>query len=416
MSGENSSQDVLARQMQECAELYRRRQISVVPNQDEFRRALSGLNEMNEAVGRLIEQWKAEHLAKAQAHDKSNPPGQDYENYSTPIIAVAEAIRLVGFSELAHRLYEKVVALTDQHCQPPGRDLHRGALYANYGITLLERGDFELGLSWLLAAANEDVRFNRIQNVRESYALSEPGIFGQWVESKVLPCVHSDVFGFVGTRLGASLGFADLMQMLRALAGNGDLNLLRGLVEYESVRGRTDYLGDSVRFNCLRDLATLFEVFLKRVGDQHVDANVRAAFSKPPMAAKIIHFMHYTTKPTNPAWSHKEGLFWNSVLKQTDELEAIRAGFSYVSDFVANPIASVRTYLNSTMLLDATRAEQEDVGKRMLLAYRLRNETSHSFKPQDPGIVAHADEFQLWLLQAIFYVYFWFTRTGQVTL
>lgn len=73
-------------------------------------------------------------------------------------------------------------------------------------------------------------------------------------------------------------------------------------------------------------------------------------------------------------------------------------------------------YLNSTVLLDAAWADQEAVAKRMLLSYRLRNETSHSFKPEDPGIVAHADDLQLWLLQSIFYAYFWFTRTGQVTL
>ncbi len=107
---------------------------------------------------------------------------------------------------------------------------------------------------------------------------------------------------------------------------------------------------------------------------------------------------------------------WNSVRKQTDELEAIKGGFDYVKDCNAHSIADVWQYLSTTMLLDVRRADQEAVGKRMLLSYRLRNETSHSFKPQDPGMTAHADEFRLWLLQSIFYAYFWFTGTGQVTL
>lgn len=54
------------------------------------------------------------------------------------------------------------------------------------------------------------------------------------------------------------------------------------------------------------------------------------------------------------------------------------------------------------------------MAKRYLLAYRLRNETSHSFNPTAPGMVAHAAEFRIWLLQTVFYTYFYFRDTGQV--
>lgn len=403
----------IAEQMQESAALYERMEADAVPYRAEMRDVLNHLNGMGDGVSRIVEQWRNDYLNKSKPHDKANPPGQDYEDYSRPIIIPTEMIRRVGFSELAHRLYGLVVRLTDEHCQPPGPDLHRGALYANYGITHLEQGHFELGLSWLLAAANEDFRFNRIPAVPGGYAWE---IYGQWVNSTVLKAFPPDALSFVATRLGVTLGLNELMEMLKALAGNGDLNLLTGVVEYESVRGRMDYMGHSIRFTCLRDLATLFEVLLKRIGENHVDGNVQTAFSASPMAGNIVHYMHYTGNPANPATAYKEGLFWNSIQKQTDELEAIKAGFDYVKDFNGHSIADVRQYLQGTVLLDAARADEEAVGKRMLLSYRLRNQTSHSFKPEDPGIVAHADEFRLWLLQAIFYAYFWFTRTGQVTL
>ena len=407
-------QEEIAEQMQQSADLFERMETQKVPYRAEIRSVLTDLRAMNDGIAKIVLQWKADYLAKAKAHDKSKPnAGQDYEDYSTPIITPTEMIRKVGFSELAHRLYKQVVRLTDEHCQPPGPDLHRGALYANFGITHLELGHFELGISWLLAAANEDFRFNRIPSVPGGYSWD---IYEQWVKAAVLKALPPDAITFVASRLGIKIGLAEVMEMLKGLAGNGDLNLLNGVVEYESVRGRQDYMGHSIRFTCLRDLATLFEVLLKRIGEKHVDPNVRAAFSASPMAAKIIHFMHYTGKLSNPATTYKEGLLWNSVQKQTDELEAIKAGFDYVADFNAHSIADVRAYLNSTVLLDAARTDQEAVGKRLLLSYRLRNETSHSFSPQDAGIVAHADEFRLWLLQSIFYAYFWFTRTGQVTL
>ncbi len=415
----------IAQQMQESAALFQRMEEQHVPYRGEIREVLAHLNGMSEGISRIVEQWKTEYLAHAKAHDKSNPPGQDYEDYSTSIIGPTDMIRQFGFSELSHRLYALVIRLTDQHCQPPGPDLHRGALYADYGITHLEQGHFELGISWLLAAANEDFRFNRIPAVPGGYAWE---IYGQWVDSAVFKKLHPDALSFVAHRLGITIGLAELMEMLKALAGNGDLNLLRGVVEYESVRGRADYMGHSVRFSCLRDLATLFEVLLKRIGERHNDPKVQSAFSGSPMLAHIVHFMHYSKKPKPSLWqkiktwlfppppAYSEGLFWNSVRKDTGVLEGIKNGFNYVKNFGSHSINDVRTYLQTHTLLHATRADEEAVAKRMLLSYRLRNQTSHSFKPEDPGIIAHADEFQLWLLQSIFYAYFWFTRTGQVTL
>jgi hypothetical protein len=395
------------------------------PYRDEITRVLTHTKNMSDGISAIIQNWKRDFLAQAQPHDKSNPAGQDYENYSKPIIVPTEMLRRAGLGELAHRLYGIVIRITDQHCQPPGPDLHRGALFANYGITNLEQGHFELGISWLLAAANEDFRFNRIPSVPGGYAWY---IYSQWVDSAILKKLPANALSFVETRLGVTIGLSELMEMLKALSGNGDLNLLRGVIEFESVRGRNDYMGHSIRFAALRDLATLFEVLLKRIGSQHNDPRVGSAFRGSPMLANIIHFMHYPPKMKKNIWqsmialillappTYSEGIFWNASRKETDVLEGIKKGFNYVKSFGRNSISDVWNYLQSTTLLDAARASDEEIAKRFLLAYRLRNHTSHSYTPLEPGIIAHADELHRWLLQSIFYAYFWFTRTGQVTL
>lgn len=61
--------------------------------------------------------------------------------------------------------------------------------------------------------------------------------------------------------------------------------------------------------------------------EKHVDGNVWNALSDSPMAGNIVHFMHDTGNPASPATAYQEGLFWNSVRKQTDELLAIKSGF-----------------------------------------------------------------------------------------
>jgi hypothetical protein len=65
----------------------------------------------------------------------------------------------------------------------------------------------------------------------------------------------------------------------------------------------------------------------KLTGEKHVDGNVWNALSYSPIAGNIVHYMHYTGNPASPATAYQEGLFWNSVRKQTDELLAIKSGF-----------------------------------------------------------------------------------------
>ncbi len=231
-------------------ELYERIENQPHPYRQDVRLVISDLNSMGEGIDRVLSKWRDEFLIPAKEH-VPNVTSQDFDAYSKPILTLAEMIRRTGFSHLAHRLLLLVVRITDSHCKETPKDLHRGAMYANLGIAILERGDFELGLSFLLAAANEDVRLKRVLHNTQSYAWSIDGIYGQWVASAVITKINPAVFSFVATRLGVSIGITQLMEMLRALAGNGDLNLLRGILQYEAVRGRTDYVGHSVPLRML---------------------------------------------------------------------------------------------------------------------------------------------------------------------
>lgn len=374
-------------------------------------------------AGSLVEEigarWTRDFLVTAKAPDKANPAGQDYDSYASPLIVVAEMLRKqTGFKGLAHRIYAVAVRLADKHCTDTGTDLHRGALYADLAITYFDQGQFELGLSWLLAAANEDVRFNRVPTIYDSYALSDDGIFGQWVKSHLLPSIPNAVLDFVNAQLGTTYGFPDVMRFLRALAGQGDLNLLAGIMNFTRFEGRNDYVAQSVRFTCLRDLATLTEVFLKRVGSRHPDVAVRNKFADSPMLAGVVHHMHYHHSARNADLAKRlvrsEGLFWNALRKENDLIAGIDAGFDSVKDFHSVSIADVRAYLDTTTL-NAAAPNADALAKRFLLAYRLRNETSHSFNPADAGMIAHAAEFRTWLLQTIFYSFFFFRDTGQAT-
>lgn len=419
------SNEIPAEQSRKWLGLYEHMEANRVPYHAQVREVLYQLNGMRAGVSSIVERWKAEYLSSAQSHDKSNPNGQNYENYSGPIIAPTEMLRLAGFKSLAYRIYDHVVPATDEYCQKVNVDLHRGALYANYGISHLEQGHYELGISWLLAASNEDYRFNRISTSPGGYAWE---IYGKWVDACILKTLQPTALSFVSSRLGISIGLPEFMEMLTSLAGVGDLNLLRGIVEYNVVRGRNDYMGHSVRFACLRDLATLFEVLLKQIGEHHNDPAVRSAFSGSPMLAHVIHFMHYPQKRKKglcesvrqwliaPPPTFSSGLFWNALKQESEVLAGIKSGFKYIKNFKKHSIADVFNYLQATQFLDQKYSGDEEIAKRFLLAYRLRNETSHSFHPEDPGIVAHADALHLWLLQAIFYAYFWFTTTGQATL
>ncbi len=406
----------IAEAMEESAELYNRMTGKPIPYHEELVHLLKAINDVEDFVDQIVGRWKEEFLKPASAHDKNNPKGQDYEDYSKSLIVPTEVLRRRKFKELAYRIYLHAVEVTDKHCKDNNVDLHRGALYANLAITYLERKQHELGLSWLLAAAHEDVRFNRVPNVYGSHAMSNNGILGDWVKNLVEPAIPADVMGFVNAHLGTAYDIEQLMEMLRSLAGQGDLNLFAGIINFHDMEGRTDYVGQSVRFTCLRDLATLFEVLLKRIGNAHNDTAVKHKFNNSPMLAKMIYQMHYQHYPYNAGNKHlrTEGIFWNAIEKRVDLIDAIDAGFSFVKD-LGNDIGAVRTYMDTTTLC-AANVDTDAIAKRFLLAYRLRNETSHGFTPSNPGIVANTEEFRLWLLQAIFYLFFWARDSGHAPL
>jgi len=120
---------------------------------------------------------------------------------------------------LAHRIYSVAVGIADKYCADTGTDLRQGALYADLAITYFEQNQYELGLSWLLASANKDVRFNRVPTVYDSFALSDGGIFGQWVKEQFPPSVPAAMLDFVNAQLGTNYGFPDVIRCLRARAG-----------------------------------------------------------------------------------------------------------------------------------------------------------------------------------------------------
>lgn len=402
----------------EALEIYRRMTETPNPYREELTQFLLAGSAVNGWADQIIARWKAEYLAGAVAHDKEHPnAGQDYENYSKALIVPIDAIRKRGFKELAHLVFLHAVEASDKHCQEKGVDLHRGALYADLAITYLERKQHEMGLSWLLAAANEDLRFNRVAEIYRSFAMSDKGILGEWVTKHVQPAVPADVMAFVNAKLGKAYGGDELMKMLRSLAGKGDLNLLAGIINFKDMEGRTDYVGNSIRLTCLRDLATLFEVLLKQIGKNHADAAVKSKYTTgSPMLANMLYMMHYQQYPLTAAnrHLHSEGIFRNSVQTRQDILDAIEVGFPTTKDSTNHDMVAVRTYLHGNNL--SANGDTDDLAKRFLLAHRLRNETSHGFNPSDAGIVAHAEEFRTWLLQAIFYLYFWARDTGQAAI
>jgi hypothetical protein len=135
-----------------------------------------------------------------------------------------------------------------------------------------------------------------------------------------------------------------------------------------------------------------------------------------PMLAGMLYMMHYQHYPLTAAnrHLHSEELFRNSVQTRQDILDAIEAGFPITKDSTNHDMAAVRAYLHGNNL--SANGDTDDLAKRLLLAHRLRNETSHGFNPSDVGIVAYAEEFRLWLLQAIFYMYFWARDSGQAAI
>jgi hypothetical protein len=156
------------------------------------------------------------------------------------------------------------------------------------------------------------------------------------------------------------------------------------------------------------------------LGDAHKDATVTAAFANPPSLARLLCHMHYrdqlSARRQNPALNANKapGLFHNSMTGWPALLDTIDAGIDFCAGR-ANNCDQVWQHLNGNTLNGNDHAA-DAAAKRFLLAYKLRNQTSHTLNPIDPAIVPHYDDFHLWLLQAVLLAYFWAKQTGDMNL
>jgi hypothetical protein len=362
-----------------------------------------------------MEQWVEGSLSTA------DPNAADLDSYVKPLITIAELLRQQRMPDVSRRVYERAIEAVDQHCQTHQVDLHRGALYANYAIAQFEIGRYSQALPWLHAAANEDIRHRSdIKTIYDSYAFSDEGIFTQWLNAHVIKNLPVDALDFVNAQLRATISESDVRAFVKWLAGRGDLNLVSGIVEYASVGTMSDYHAQTVRLTSIRDLATLFEVLLKMLGKAHKNTDVAAAFATPPTLAGIICDMHFVDKrkarrktPTLNGNS-RPGLFRNSLIGWPDLLAAIDAGIDFAGDR-GHTVDQVWQHLRVSTLCPAYPAA-DAVAKRLLIAYRLRNETSHSLDPTNAAIAPHYDEFRLYLLEAVLVMFFWATTNGAIIL
>lgn len=366
-------------------------------------------------VTRVCSEWKRDFLDKA---DATTP---ELDTYARPIIVTAELIRRHRpLLMLAQLLYEKCIQLVDAHCATHKVDLHRGAFYANLAITFLQQGRYKAALPWLHAAAKQDQDHRPdVKTIYDSYAFSAEGIFGQWLDIYVLDHLPPDVVTFVNGTLGTHYTTKDVKQLITWLAGRGDLHVISGVLDYCEFDGKDDFHADSVRLSAVRDLATLFEVTLKHIGVAHNDATVVAAFADPPTLAALICHMHFHSglkqRRNNTALNANRapGIFHNTLLPDNAILEAIDAGIDYCAG-TAHSVADVWKYLQANILSTAPFADA--LAKRFLLAYKLRNTTSHGFAPSDPAMKVNYDSFRLWLLQAVCGLYFWAKGNGYAAL
>lgn len=363
------------------------------------------------AIDKLWQRWWGEYLVPAK------PGATDPDAYAKPVIVLAESFRHSRLPELAARAYEEAIQQIDAHEDTQKVHLHRGAIYANLAISHLEAARYDVGVSWLHAAAQEDIKNRGLTNPLDSYALSDDGIFGQFLNSYVLKRLPKDLVAFLDANVGQAHSDADLRSVYRWLAGGGDIGLISSIVEYDSVKGLSDPHSDSVRLLSLRDLAALFEVVWKRLGAAHKDPAVQAEFASAPTLAGLICHMHFQSdlkaRRKNPALNanRDSGLLWNAIV-QSPILDAVDREIDYCAG-KGNSVEKVWNRLNTAPAL-STDAVADAVARRFLLAYKLRNFTSHTFEPQDAGVKAHHEAMRLWLLQGIFFLYFWTKATGQV--
>lgn len=381
---------------------------------DLVRNTSSTYDTLNELVGR----WKRDYLDSASPGVTDDPTLDDF---AKPVIAVAEILRHQGHLSLAQRVYLKAIEFADQRCVDKGINLHRGALYANLAITYLDMGQYGPGLPWLHAGAQQDFDHRSgLVSLYDTYAFSDSGIFGQWLENIVLPKLPPAVLGFVDTHLGLKLTPSQLKGFFRWAAGAGDLGVVSGIVDFATVGNAQDMHSHSVRLTCLRSLATFFEVALKKLGTQHKDASVAAEFADPPMLAGIICHTHFVPPDPRKRRSHPRavtktttGIFHNSKTCLPSLIDAVDAGIDTCAD-KARTLVDVMTYLKATTL--STSTSDNEVAKRFLCAYKVRNLTSHTFAPSDPGTSPCYGDARTWTLQAILWLYSWALQSGDVTL
>src|SRR4051794_6794781 len=97
-----STPDQIAEEMREATELFERTENKPSPFRDEITHLLGATGDVEDTVNLIVGRWKTEYLAPSVAHDKDQPnAGQDYENYSRPLIVPTEILRHSGFNELA---------------------------------------------------------------------------------------------------------------------------------------------------------------------------------------------------------------------------------------------------------------------------------------------------------------------------
>lgn len=382
------------------------------PYSPDFQRLIASVNNTYDAVQKILNAWATTSLPVTS-------PSSDPDAYVQPILTLTEILRKQRLADVQSRLYEATLELIDQHCRATGTRLHKGAVYANFAIAHFERGLYSRGIAYLHAAAEEDKTTYGITDISQSYALSSSGIFGQWLNIVLGNMMPPGVLPFLAGVLTGNYGPSHVKELCRSLAGLADLRLPACLIEYSAARGMADPHSASVRLECLRDLAALFEVMWKRIGSRHKDPMVVAAFSDPPTLAGLICHMHFAgaraarRKKPSLAANKAQGLLWNSIYQDADLLAAIDDHIDFFGD-ASHSIADVWRYLSTTQL--SPNAAAHEVATRFLLAYRIRNETAHTFNPLDPGITANVDQLFERLLEANLYLWFWARETGQVAL
>jgi hypothetical protein len=359
----------------------------------------------------LTRAWRQQFLAVADPTDPA------LDTYARPIITLAEIIRKhKGMTSLAQSIYEWALERVNGHCAANGVVLYRGALYINLAVTLLRQGRYKSALPWLHAAAADDLAHRHdVHTIYDSYAFSGAGIFGQWLDLSVLPALPADVLAFVNAALSVAHTNDDVKRSIGSLAGRGDLHIISSVLDFAEVEGKADYHADSVRLLAIRDLATMFEVLFKQIGESHNDPTVTARFLDPPTLARLICHMHFASglgaRRANPALNanREPGVFHNPLLPNDDILDAIDAGIDFCAGNAHN-VHDVWQYLQGAPF--SANALADAIAKRVLLAYKLRNTTSHGFSPTDPNMQMHYNDFRLWMLQAVFILYFWARDNG----